>query len=282
MSTCGSCGSTNKKYGAHIHFHDGINVEGPINKTDIKNIHTFPKRETWSDSFINNVRKIDLGEKLCGVFAHSFEFLAPQIQKITPALFFQTLDNTHTSAHQLEKFLHVFCPLGSFIKILSGRFIEYKEEGRKGSGIDWLKMSGKVCLVSAQTLCSASCLSSMGLYQSKRVELLSEANLPLKVLGHGLSMIYLVKNRFFNSHPHVDSEIKKHFYTDLTIYLSGFVSSVVQLVEDMPIAASIKPHLQTIESAASVINELACIKRLMPEDDFKIHPLDIHFMKHHY
>lgn len=235
--------------------YDGANkefsVKGVVDRTPSDRITRFSRVLQW----------MDLIEKIAEIADESFHLFKKVLENHASVEIYNKLRNLHHAAHEIEHMLHAFCFLGDITRILSGKFLEYRD--REHTNVDYLRTAARICHAVAHFCASLQFLSDLNLFKSSRFDQAMKFVPLISATGYALWTATLLWRRY-------QGEENKHFKSDIGIYLGGFLFEAIPLTKEIAALASYTAGINKLSAIAGIIHAGSLAARLMPQDREKV------------
>lgn len=216
--------------------------------------HTPP---ALADRIFRYFQRLELVEKIAEIADESFHLFGSALQRVSSVAAYQAFRNLHNGAHDIEHLLHAVCFLGDISRLLTGRFLEYRDAER--TKLDFLRSIARVSHAAAHFLASLQFLVDHSLIGANRFQRILPYMPLFSAAGYGIWTATLIWRRH-------QGEVNERFASDLGIQLGGFLFAAVPLAKH---ASSLEPYtfvINKISAFAGIVHAWCVVDRLIPQD----------------
>jgi hypothetical protein len=216
--------------------------------------HTPP---TFADRMFRRFQRLEMAEKVAEIADESFHLLGSTLQRFAPDSIYQTARMVHHAAHDVEHLLHAVCFFGDLSRVLTGKFLEYRDGHRHE--IDRFRTLARVCHTASHFFATLQFLSDQKLVKINKTAPLTYYSSLFGTLGFAIWTATLVWRRY-------RGEAEERFASDLGIHLGGFFFEAIPLAKQSFLITSWVPVLNKISAMAGIIHAWHVVDRLFPPD----------------
>lgn len=197
-------------------------------------------------------QRLELIEKIGELVDESFHFYGEMFQRFIPSLY-PIFHDVHHTAHGLDHSLHAFCVLGDALRLVTGKFVEYKDRSR--TQLDQLRTAARVSHTVAHLLATAAYLARYNLCRLGKFDKVLKYTSFFSAMGYLLWTVSLIWQR--RQGDQVSS--------DIAIHGGGFLFTGLSLVHTALLPPSYQLLISKIKAFAGMIHAYATVQRLMPD-----------------
>lgn len=204
-----------------------------------------PKPSTLAGRIAYFFQRVEFFEKIAELADEFYHLLQPVFHRFTNIAVYKMLSDLHSSAHQVEHFLHAFCFFGDLTRLFRGQFLEYKDSEHKK--IDLLGSLSRVCHTVAHFFATARLLNDLKLCPLNKFEKVFHWSAYISASGY----LFATMSILWKRHQKV---INHQFKSDMVIHFGGFCFEAFKIPDHS--------FLQKMASVAGIVHACGIIHRL--------------------
>lgn len=230
----------------HLHDHT-VHIKGTIDFTP----------QNFSLRVTRFFQRMELFEKTLELFDEGFHATAFLIKRFASARFYEFTNVLHTSAHEIEHFLHSISFYGDIARLSAGTFFEYHDSKKRK--IDLFRSLSRIFYAVSHFFSHIELLKSLEILKTNRLDKVLKYKTALTFAGHSIWVISLIWRN------HILKSKESNFLERLNVYLAGCAYEGLELARNWKRIQPYKFYLSRLQALAGMAHAWSVISLLLPE-----------------